>query len=82
MPRAGAYLLSDVKTEKLEMVCDLCQRRGVFSVAGLAKRYRPDTNLPGLLMTIARSAGCKKALDPTGLEQCKAKYANLIWKLP
>lgn len=58
------------------MVCDLCQRRGVLGVQGLAARYGWDIGLPGLLMTIARSAGCPKALDPTGLEQCKAKYAD------
>lgn len=78
MPAGGAYILSDVRTEKLEMVCDKCQRRGVLSVAGLAGRYGWDISLPDLLTTIARSAGCPLALKPSDMERCKARYADPI----
>lgn len=81
MPRSGAHLLSDVKTERLEIVCDGCARHGVLSVAGLAKRYGWDMGLPELRLIIARGAGCPKAVDPTGLEHCKVRYANPIQML-
>ena len=74
MPNSGAYLLSDVRAEKVEVICPICNRRGVLSVSGLMKTYG-DIGMPDLLKKIAKAAGCPKALDPTDLEHCKAAFS-------
>lgn len=71
MPRAGAYILSDVTIPKIEIVCPECHRHGVLSVAKLVAEYGPDIALPDLRQRIAKAAGCPKAIEASGLEHCR-----------
>jgi hypothetical protein len=57
MPRPGALTLSDIRGRSLTIVCDLCARRGHYSVARFMREYG-DAKLTELLETLA---SCPKA---------------------
>jgi hypothetical protein len=73
MPRDGSIILSDVRSPTLEIVCEPCGRRGVYSVSRLMEQHGGDAKLTDLLHTLvdchkarptsvhdAASSGCHK----------------------
>jgi hypothetical protein len=73
MPHHGALTLSDVRGRTLAIGCDLCARRGHYSVALLMKEYG-DAELAELLPTLA---SCPKARDAGVYDRCMAVYEGL-----
>jgi hypothetical protein len=73
MPRRGALTLSDVHAPALTIVCDLCARRGRYSVERLMKEYG-DARLTELLATLA---SCPKAREAIAYDRCRAVYEGL-----
>jgi hypothetical protein len=73
MPRAGAFILSDVLRPTLSIVCDPCGRHGTYSVARLMERHG-DARLTDLLQTLAN---CPKARSASIYDRCKAVFERL-----
>jgi len=46
---SGAVPLSEFPGEKIEIVCDACERRGFYAKARLVERYGAEAGLPDLL---------------------------------
>jgi hypothetical protein len=74
MPRHNALTLSDVHAPTLAIVCELCARRGRYSVARLMAEYGDDARLTDLLATLA---SCPKALSASVYDRCRAVYEGL-----
>ena len=66
------YTLASVRADKISIACEMCNRRGTYSVAGLAKKYGMDIMLPDLKDRIVEEAGCFRAGSIT--EPCGARY--------
>lgn len=77
MPNAGAYILSDVTSATIEVVCEPCGRHGVFNTGRLIAKYGADFPLPSLTRRIAGQGGCQKADDLTGIDGCKVAFGKL-----
>ena len=52
MPRDGAFILSDLRSPTLSIVCEPCGRRGTCRVERLMERHG-DAKLTDLLQTLA-----------------------------
>jgi hypothetical protein len=74
MPRHGALTLSDVHAPSLTVICDLCARRGHYSVGRLMREYGDDAKLTDLLMTLV---SCPKARTASVYDRCRAVYEGL-----
>jgi hypothetical protein len=73
MPRDGAFILSDLRSPTLSIVCEPCSRRETYSVACLVERHG-DAKPTDLLQT---PADCPKA-RPVGVhDRCKAVFDGL-----
>src|SRR6185369_13719475 len=53
LPRGGALRLSDYPGDAVHVVCDKCERRGLYSKDRLIVRYGAEIGLPDLLNRIA-----------------------------
>lgn len=73
MPQGGAYILRDVRAQKIVIVCERCDRRGQYDTARLIEKYGAEAGLPGLLSQLAR---CRDPLASGGLDGCKAHYSK------
>jgi len=52
MPRDGAFILSDLRSPTLSIVCEPCGRHGTYNVASPMER-RGDAKLTDLLVALA-----------------------------
>lgn len=79
----GAYTLAHVRADKIELVCDRCDRHGKLSVQKLIERYGVDTALPEIKNLIARDGGCTYVGNNSDI--CRAKFSRdgvLSWTRP
>ena len=74
MPRDGALTLSDLHQPTLSIVCELCGRKGRFSVSNIMEQHG-DAKLTDLLVTLA---ACPKPRSASIHDRCKAVYAQLL----
>jgi hypothetical protein len=72
MPRAGAVVLSDLKTPVIWLVCDQCQRKGRYNVARLRAAHG-DESLPTLR---ERIANCPKQKSFSAYDRCHARFVT------
>lgn len=70
MPSGGATQLKDLRDPQLIVVCEQCNRRGVYSVSKLIAQYTGDEKLPDLIWKLT---GCERK---TYSDFCKARYGN------
>jgi hypothetical protein len=70
---AGAVTLSDISELTVEIVCELCGRRGRYNVERLIASHGDEAKLPDLLATFAN---CEKARSVSIHHRCKARYAR------
>ena len=73
MPRDGGVTLSDVRSPKLSIVCELCGHRGRYAVARLLEGHG-NAKLTDLLQTLA---DCPKTRCASIHDRCKAVYEGL-----
>jgi hypothetical protein len=73
MPRDGAFVLSDLRSQTLSIVCEPCGRRGSYNVARLMERHG-DAKLTDLLQTLAN---CPKAKSASIHDRCRAVFEGL-----
>ena len=79
----GAYTLADVRADKLELICDRCDRHGKLSVATLIAKYGADALMPDVKNRIARDGGCQNVGNNADI--CRAKFSResvLSWTKP
>lgn len=74
MPTSGSYTLADVTIPKIEIVCDVCRRRGVYSTQRMLERFGPDIVLPELKTRLVSEGGCRDQ-SAHSLQGCKAKFS-------
>jgi hypothetical protein len=74
MPRAGALVLSDVRSPTLSIICEPCGRHGTYNVERLMERHG-DAKLTDLLQTLAN---CQKARSASIHDRCKAVFEQLL----
>ena len=74
MPRDGAYILSDLRSPTLSIVCEPCGRHETYNVARLMERHG-DAKMTDLLQTLAN---CPKARSASIHDRCKAVYEQLL----
>jgi hypothetical protein len=74
MPHSGSLILSDLTTERLEVACPKCARRGSDVVAALIMRLGPDGRLTDLLteLTWDRPRRGAQAMR----DQCEAQFPD------
>jgi hypothetical protein len=70
MPRDGSYILSDLRSPTLSIVCEACDRSGRYDVGKLMAEHG-DAKLTDLLVTLAN---CQKARSISVHDRCKAVY--------
>lgn len=82
MPNSGSLILSDLTTERLEVACPKCARRGSYLVAALIMRLGPEHRLTDLLGELTWD--CPKRGPQAMLDQCRANFLDLTvavaWK--
>jgi hypothetical protein len=78
MPRDGSYILSDLRSPTLSIVCEACDRRGRFTVAKLMAEHG-DARLTDLLVTLT---DCPRARSAIVHDPCKAVYGAAIAVAP
>ena len=71
MPRSGAVVLSDLIAPTLTLVCALCDRRGVYSVARLQAKHG-DARLTDLRSFL--TADCPERARKSIHAQCQAVF--------
>ena len=76
LPRGGALRLSDYPGDAVHVVCDKCERRGLYSKDRLIVRYGAEIGLPDLLNRIA--ADCPRVVNLLGNDLCGAHYPELL----
>jgi hypothetical protein len=73
MPRDGTFILSDLRSPTLSIVCEPCDRHGTYNVASLMERHG-DTKLTDLLQELA---DCPKAhAQSISMTRCTAVYGK------
>lgn len=75
MPLNGSLILSDLTTDRLEVACPKCARRGSYVVAALITRLGPDYRLTDLLGELTED--CPKRGPQAMLDQCGARFPAL-----
>lgn len=70
MARSGALTLSDIREATLTIVCEPCNRRGVYSVRRLINKHA-DAMLPHLVTLLSRD--CPKRASFSIYDQCRAR---------
>ncbi len=70
----GAYTLAHVRADKIEIVCEPCNRHGLISVASLIAKHGADAVLPDVKNHIARDGGCKNVGNNSDI--CRAKFTK------
>jgi hypothetical protein len=76
MPRDGAITLTDLQAPFLHVVCEPCDRRGRYAVAGLIAE-RGDAKLTDLLPALAN---CPRMTNSAAsiYDRCKAGFEATI----
>lgn len=69
-----AYTLAHVRGDKLELICDRCDRHGKLSVATLIAKYGADALMPDVKNQIARDGGCQDVGNNSRI--CSAKFTK------
>ncbi|MGH7014147.1 MAG: hypothetical protein ACREEL_08355 [Stellaceae bacterium] len=64
MPRAGAYLVSDLPEGLTAIACKKCGRYGRYRRETLLPRFGPDAPLPDVLVKLADCAPRSNMYDP------------------
>lgn len=72
MPRNGSYTLGEVTADRVVVECEICNRRGSYSTAGLVEKYGADVTMPDLKFKLVN---CQN-IDTSNLEPCKAVYSR------
>jgi hypothetical protein len=72
--RDGSYVLSDLRSATLSILCETCGRSGRFTVSKLMAEHG-DAKLSDLLVTLAN---CQKARSASVHDQCKAVYGQRL----
>lgn len=70
----GVYSLSHVRADKIELVCEQCQRHGSYSVAKLISEYGADMVLTEVRRQILLKAKCPDVDNMTNI--CRAKFTR------
>jgi hypothetical protein len=73
MPCGGSVTLSELSVRHLKIICDLCARRGRYSVLRLMQQHG-DAKLTDFLVTLAK---CKRAGSRNVCDRCRARFAAL-----
>ena len=73
MPRDGAFILSDLRSPTLSIVCEPCGRRETYNLARLMERHG-DAKLTDLLQSLAN---CPKARSASIHDRCRAVFDGL-----
>jgi hypothetical protein len=68
-----AFVLSDVREPTLTIVCELCGRRGRYSVAKLMEKHGDAK----ILYLLAELTNCPKVQSTDIYDRCKARYEGL-----
>lgn len=71
MPRAGAYVVSDLPEGLTAIHCPKCGRSGRYRKSTLLKRFGPDAPLPTVLNELADCARRREWSDP-----CQVVYSE------
>jgi hypothetical protein len=74
MSRDGAFILSDLRSPTLSIVCEPCGRRGTYNVARLMEQHG-DAKLTDLLPMLTN---CPKAHSASIRDRCKAVFEQLL----
>lgn len=69
-----AYTLAHVRGDKIEIVCQQCQRRGSYSVAKLIAKYGSDMILTEVRRQILLDARCPDVDNTSNI--CRAKFTR------
>jgi hypothetical protein len=73
MPRDSAFILSDVRSPTLSIVCEPCGRRETYNAARLMERHG-DAKLTDLPQTLAN---CPKGRSASIHDRCRAVFDGL-----
>lgn len=81
---AWAAMLSEVKEPRVEVVCDGCNRRGLYRTAKLLAEFG-DVPVPHVPEMIAERGKCIRAVFPASVydpsyqdKRCKARFARPV----
>ena len=74
MPRDGAFVLSDLRSPTLSIVCEPCGLHRTYKVERLMGRHG-DAKLTDLLQMLAN---CPKARSVSVHERCKVVFEQLL----
>ena len=75
MASSGSYTLQHVTIDKIEIVCAVCQRRGVYSTQRLIERFGLERTLPDVKTVLVEEAGCRDQ-SAHSLQGCKARFSE------